>query len=354
VARIVSTHTGTVLVGTLVLLVLLGLGTTTISEQQNELNGFRSPSQGTEGFSYIQASLPAGLLAPTSIVVHPASAEAAVWKAALAVPGVLDAHMPPEVGKNGYVQRFVVLQSDPYSQQAMNTVTALRNAVHAAAPPGATVLVGGVTAVTLDTLNASNRDLIVIAPAVLLVILIILCLLLRAVVAPVLLIATVVLSFFASLGVSVLVFTHVFGFQGIDPGLPILLFIFLVALGVDYNIFLMSRVREEAERYGTREGVMRGLTTTGSVITSAGVILAGTFSVLMTLPFKQLIDIGFAVAFGVLFDTVVVRSFLVPSLILTVGDLAWWPGRLAGGQVRPRPVAAARETFRRPGAVGKG
>jgi putative drug exporter of the RND superfamily len=164
---------------------------------------------------------------------------------------------------------------------------------------------------------------------VLLVILIVLGLVLRALLAPILLILTVVLSFTAALGVSALVFNHVFHFAGADPGFPLFAFVFLVALGIDYNIFLMTRVREETLRHGTRQGVLRGLSVTGGVITSAGLVLAATFAVLGVLPAVFLAEVGFAVAFGVLLDTIVVRSILVPALAYDIGKKIWWPSKLA-------------------------
>ena len=158
--------------------------------------------------------------------------------------------------------------------------------------------------------------------------------LLRALIAPVVLIATVVLSFAAALGVSALVFNHVFGFVNADPAFPLFAFVFLVALGIDYNIFLMTRVREETVRHGTREGIVRGLAVTGGVITSAGVVLAATFVVLGVLPIVFLAELGFAVAFGVLLDTLVVRSVLVPALSHDLGRRIWWPSPLAAADAR--------------------
>ncbi len=213
---------------------------------------------------------------------------------------------------------------------AGDTVIRLRTALHAI--PGADAQVGGQAAITRDTLDSSRRDRNVIIPLVLLVIMIILGLLLRALVAPVLLILTVVLSFAATLGVSALVFNHVFHFADADPGFPLYAFIFLVALGIDYNIFLMTRVREETVEFGTRRGVLRGLSVTGGVITSAGLVLASTFAVLGVLPLVFLAELGFAVAFGVLLDTIVVRSILVPSLAHDLGKRIWWPSALARGK----------------------
>jgi RND superfamily putative drug exporter len=168
----------------------------------------------------------------------------------------------------------------------------------------------------------------VIIPIVLLLIAIILGLLLRSIFAAGLLLATVVLSFAATLGVCALVFEHVFGFAGSDAAFPLFAFVFLVALGIDYNIFLMTRVREESLRIGTRAGVIKGLTVTGGVITSAGIVLAATFGVLGVLPLVFLAQLGFAVAFGVLLDTIVVRSLLVPALVRVIGPKIWWPSKL--------------------------
>jgi putative drug exporter of the RND superfamily len=193
-------------------------------------------------------------------------------------------------------------------------------------------LPGGQSAQSLDLARASARDRNVVIPLVLLVVLVILGLLLRAAAAPLVLIATVIVSFAAALGASAFAFDRILGFEGADPSLALLAFIFLVALGIDYNIFLMSRVREESERLGTREGTLRGLAVTGGVITSAGIVLAATFSTLAVLPFVPLIELGIVVAFGVLLDTLVVRSILVPALTLDIGDRIWWPSRLVGAR----------------------
>jgi RND superfamily putative drug exporter len=193
---------------------------------------------------------------------------------------------------------------------------------------GADGKVGGASAVTLDILRASEHDRNVVVPVVLVVVLVILGLVLRAMVAPLLLVATVVLSFGAALGVSALAFNHLFNFAGADPSFPLWTFVFLVALGTDYNIFLMTRVHEESRRYGTRRGALIGLAATGGVITSAGIVLAGTFAALGTLPLVFITEIGFAVAFGVLLDTFIVRSVLVTALNLDVGRWIWWPSSL--------------------------
>jgi RND superfamily putative drug exporter len=190
-------------------------------------------------------------------------------------------------------------------------------------------LVGGVTATALDTNITAQRDLVTIIPLVLGVILVVLMLLLRSVLAPLLLVASVVLSYAAAMGVSALVFNHILGFPGADATVPLFGFVFLVALGVDYNIFLMSRVREESLKHGTRPGILRGLGVTGGVITSAGVVLAATFAALGVIPIMFLVQLAFIVAFGVLLDTVLVRSLLVPALSYDLGERIWWPARMA-------------------------
>lgn len=230
---------------------------------------------------------------------------------------------------DGRVRVDVTLDSAADGDAALLTVARLRTSLHAV--PGADALVGGYTAQRYDTLRTAERDRTLIVPVVLAIIFLILTVLLRSLLMPALLVATVALNFLATLGVSSLVFRHVFGFSGTDPSVPLYGFVFLVALGVDYNIFLMSRVREESLRHGVREGVLRGLVTTGGVITSAGVVLAATFAALGVIPLAFLAQIAFIVAFGVLLDTLVVRSLLVPALVRDIGARAWWPGRLGRG-----------------------
>ena len=231
------------------------------------------------------------------------------------------------VAKDGYAYLEGTLTSSADSQASYDLVDQLRSRVHAI--PGADAKVGGGSAVNLDIQRATRHDRNLVVPLVLVVVTIILGLLLRAIVAPLLLVATVVLSFAAALGVSALVFDHLFGFAGSDPAFPLWTFVFLVALGTDYNIFLMTRVHEESKLHGTRRGALIGLAATGGVITSAGIVLAGTFAALGTLPLVFITEIGFAVAFGVLLDTFVVRSVLVTALNLDVGRRIWWPSRLA-------------------------
>ena len=259
------------------------------------------------------------------LVVADGGQGAAVARALGGVTGLGQVSEPVTKGGVSFVS--AALASDATSSKAFDTVRDARVAVHAV--PGAHALVGGTSAIVLDTREASSHDNKLVLPAVLLVVLVILMLLLRAVVAPLILVATVVLSFGAALGLSALLFRHVFGFPGADPSLPLFVFVFLVALGIDYNIFLMTRVREEAATRGTREGSLVALAATGGVITSAGAVLAATFLVLGTLPLVAFVEIGVAVALGVLLDTLVVRSVLVTAINLDLGDVIWWPSRLA-------------------------
>ncbi|MER6444355.1 MMPL family transporter [Streptomyces venezuelae] len=260
-----------------------------------------------------------------AVVIAAAGRQAQVRERAAGTPGVDSVAVRGE--KDGLVRIDVVLKDPADSAAAKETVVRLREAVHPV--PGAEALVGGYTAQAYDTQKTAERDRQVIVPVVLAIILLILVALLRSLVMPLLLVVTVALNFFATLGVSALVFRHVFGFSGTDSSVPLYGFVFLVALGVDYNIFLMSRVREESQRHGVHEGVIRGLTATGGVITSAGVVLAATFAALAVIPLAFLVQIAFIVAFGVLLDTLVVRSLLVPALVLDIGPAAWWPGRLS-------------------------
>ena len=226
---------------------------------------------------------------------------------------------------DGHVILNATLVPTPDSTEAKNMIPGIRAAVHAIDPAS---LVGGTSAVYYDTAKAATRDQSVIIPVVLIVIAIILGLLLRSVLASLMLLVTVVLSYLATLGMCALVFHHIFHFAGEDSGFPIFAFIFLVALGIDYNIFLMTRVREESKKLGTRAGMTKGVTVTGGVITSAGIVLAATFTVLGILPLVFLAEIGFSVAFGVLLDTLLVRSILVPALVHQFGSKIWWPSKL--------------------------
>ena len=248
-------------------------------------------------------------------------------EAVYTVEGPPGAAVPTPTVSDGDVLLIGTLTDAADSVAAEETVRELRASLDDALGTG-TALVGGVTATDIDSNDTSIRDRTTIIPVVLLVILLILMLLLRAILAPVLLILSVILSFGAALGVSAIVFNHVLGFPGADPSVPLYGFVFLVALGVDYNIFLMSRVREESLGHGTRSGILRGLVATGGVITSAGLVLAATFAALGVIPILFLAQIAFIVAFGVLLDTFVVRSLLVPAVTYDIGRAIWWPSKL--------------------------
>jgi putative drug exporter of the RND superfamily len=260
----------------------------------------------------------------TVMVVANAERSAEVADAVSEVPGLAAPTKP--VAKNGVAFFQAAIDADVSSQAAFDIVNDTRDAAHAV--DGADALVGGTSAFYLDTNEAANRDTLVIIPLVLLAVLLILIGLLRALVAPLLLLLTVVLSFGAALGISALLFEYVFGFAGTDPSFPLFAFVFLVALGIDYNIFLMTRVREETVQHGTHRGAMVGLTSTGGVITSAGLVLAATFLVLGSLPLVFLTEMGVAVALGVILDTFIVRSVLVTALNLDLAGKIWWPSKL--------------------------
>jgi putative drug exporter of the RND superfamily len=285
---------------------------------------------------------PAGTGDPLVIVAGRAQAEQ-VGRAVAADRGVVPTSIgvPPGTAPehDGKVLFEATMRDPADSAAAKDTVERVRDAVHAV--PGADAQVGGGTAALLDMDEAQTHDNYLVIPLVLVVVLLVLGALLRAVVAPLLLIATVMLSLATALGLSALAFRYLFDYAGEDVAFPLFVFVFLVALGIDYNIFLTTRVREEAFRQGTRPGVVTALAATGSVITSAGLVLAGTFAALGTLPVLGFAEIGFAVALGVLLDTFVVRSVLVTSLFLDVGKKVWWPHRLSHRDGEGRSAEAA-------------
>jgi len=323
---------------TAVILGILALGLTGLKANGlTTAQGFRGHPDSVLGETVLAAHFPAGTGQPVIVIGNPAAA-APLRSAFAATPGISGVS-PPRI-RAGYAYLEGTLTAPPDSQAAYDTVDRVRSAVRAV--PGASALVGGTSAINLDVKRASAHDRNLIIPLILVVVLVILWLLLRALVAPVILTATVVLSFAAALGVSAFFFDHVFGFGGADTSFPLFVFVFLVALGVDYNIFLMTRVREEAIRRDARHGAIVGMAATGGVITSAGFVLAGTFAVLATIPATFLTEIGFAVAFGILLDTIVVRLLLVTALNLDVGRWMWWPSSLAR-KPDPAPAELSRE-----------
>jgi RND superfamily putative drug exporter len=325
VGRRVAQRPARVAVGAVAVLLVMCAGFAFFSTDLTTNDSYRAEVEAVEGQELLARSFPAGASAPTDIVVPEPGQVAAVTRAAEGVDGVEAVSGPVAQGESGVLIQ-ATLEPPPYSTDAFDLIEPIRDATHPVAPG---TLVGGPSAVEFDVREAAAWDSAVIPPIVLVVVFLILVALLRAIVAPLVLIGTVILSFMAALGVGYFAFDVIFDFPGSDPSLPLFAFVFLVALGVDYNIFLMARAREETLTHGTRGGMLRALAVTGGVITSAGIVLAGTFSVLAVLPLVFLTEIGFVVAFGVLLDTFLVRSVLVPALVELIGPKVWWPSRLA-------------------------
>ena len=313
----------------LLLVVLAGFSTTLKTDGLSTSESFTGNPESVVGQELLLKHFPGGEGDPTKVILKNELIPAGSAKLQ-SVEGVTSVAPEANAGgvivKNGLSILNVTLSTAPDSRESRDRIPAIREAVKSV---DKSIVVGGTTAVFFDTDVAARHDNRTVIPVVLLLITRILGLLLRSLVSAVLLLGTVVLSYFATLGVCALVFNHIFGFAGGDASFPLFAFIFLVALGIDYNIFLMTRVREEAGKLGTRKGVIKGLTVTGSVITSAGIVLAATFGVLGILPLVFLAELGFAVAFGVLLDTIIVRSILVPALVHEIGPKVWWPSKLS-------------------------
>jgi RND superfamily putative drug exporter len=321
---------------TIVLLIFAGFSTTLKNDGLAQTEAFTSRTDSVIGLEKLGEHFPSGEGTPVEIVVDAADI-AAVSSAIKAIPNIAsvtpvfiqDPTTRQPTGElkvvDGKALLYAILDVPADSSEAKELIPQIRQASKSV---DENVLVGGQSAISYDIDQSSKRDNRVIIPIVLLLIALILGLLLRSILAAGLLLGTVVLSFFATLGVCALVFDNVFGHAGSDPSFPLFAFVFLVALGIDYNIFLMTRVREEAMSIGTRAGIIKGLTVTGGVITSAGIVLAATFGVLGILPLVFLAQLGFAVSFGVLLDAIVVRSLLVPALVKVIGPKIWWPSKL--------------------------
>jgi RND superfamily putative drug exporter len=356
VAGLVGRRPGPVLAGSVaVLLVAAAFLPTLKADGLSFTEIIRGPSQAVDGQAAIARHFDAGFGSPAVIITPEAS-----WQRVAATVGRLDgvasvvpvtdappgapggppggAAAPKVAG--GLVQLDATLRDAADSDAALDTVRDIRREARAAEPRA---LVGGATATDLDTRETTERDRVVIIPIILIATTLVLALLLRSLVAPLLLMATVVLSFAATLGVTAIAFNHLFRFPGTDQGLILISFVFLIALGVDYNIFLMTRAREESATVGTRAGILRALTVTGGVITSAGLVLAATFGALTVLPILFLTQIAFIVAFGVLLDTFLVRSLVVPAAVRLLGDRTWWPSHLARRPAPPEPAPAEAE-----------
>jgi RND superfamily putative drug exporter len=301
-------------------LLVLCTGLLGVSVGLSQTEQFRVHAESVTGYRTLAAHFPSGLTDPTRVVAATDRA-AEVQRAITATPGVVSA---TETGRSpaGTTQWSVVLNAEPGSARAFETVDALRFSVHGADPGG---LVGGSDASARDARAAAERDQRVVIPAILAVVLIVLYVLLRAALAPLVLVAVTVLSAFAALGFGGWVSVHVFGFPALDNTTPLFAILFLVALGVDYTIFLVTRAREETPGHGTREGIVRAVSATGPVITSAGIVLAAVFCVLGVLPLIVLTQIGIIVGLGILLDTFVVRTVIIPALFTLIGPRIWWP-----------------------------
>ncbi|HKH64134.1 MAG TPA: MMPL family transporter [Solirubrobacterales bacterium] len=321
-ADLVARHSRLLITLVVGLLIVLSLGNLTNHESLGFGQGVTKPTNSSRGTEALERHFPAGLGSPLTAVMKTEEAPVAVaaMKRLRSIQLALPTPVPGDAGK---AVVLLVLRDDLYGDEAEDAVEEIREKLHAVAPSG---LLGGVPVENLDVEETNARDTRLIVPLVLIVIGLILIAVLRALVAPAYLIATVLASFVATLGLATFAFTEIFEMEGLAFNLELMSFIFLVALGVDYNIFLMTRAREEAAARGTRDGVLAALSSTGGVITGAGLILAGTFATLTLLPLEELVQIGATVAAGVLLDTFLVRALLIPAITYRLGDRAWWPG----------------------------
>ncbi|MEI6220772.1 MAG: MMPL family transporter [Actinomycetes bacterium] len=309
----------------LILVVFTAFAPTLHSNGLSTAQSFTKRTDSVIGQEQLTTYFPGGQGQPTQIVVSADKAQEVTTKLLL-IKGVSQVVQAPATEiVDGKELLNATLAYSPDSNAAIKLIAPIRTLVHGI---DATSVVGGTSAVYTDIYAATRHDQRLIIPVILLLIAIILGLLLRSIVASLLLLLTVVISFFATLGACAIVFHHIFHFAGEDSSFPLFAFVFLVALGIDYNIFLMTRVREETIKSGTHAGMTKAVTVTGGVITSAGIVLAATFSVLSILPLVFLAEIGFAVGFGVLLDTLLVRSILVPALVHSIGPKVWWPSKL--------------------------
>jgi putative drug exporter of the RND superfamily len=325
VSRTISRHPHRITVGMTLLLLVGAIGLTQLNLTVNPTTGLRGDPPSVQGQSILQkhfaelSDAPVVVVADSRASILQAQRIAQQESATGTISAISDLAGHPTIS--------IAPKSVPYSDAAFSYIAALRTEYARAGLRD--VLVGGDQAAQLDYTTTTRRDNVVLIPIILVIVTLILGLLLRAVVAPIMILVTVLLSFGASFGLSVLIFRHLFHFQSIDPVLPIYIFLFVVALGVDYNIFLMDRARQETASRGVREGVLHSLSVTGGVITAAGLVLAGTFAVLAQIPIVSTTVVGVSVALGVLIDSFLVRSFLLPALVLTVGPKTWWPSRLS-------------------------
>jgi RND superfamily putative drug exporter len=336
-ADIVGRRHRVIAAATIALLAVLCIGLTSLDTNLSGNAAFTGVVESEQGQKLLDRHFPAGASSPLQVVVPSAARVAAVRAAIAKAPGVSRAPgalstalVSPITGAAVFTAALAV---DPTSQKAMSLIAPIRKAVEAAGGPD--TLIGGATTQQRDLHVAAARDDRVIVPLILIVVMLVLGLLLRSLVAPVLLVVTVIFSYGAALGAGAFVFSHILGYAGEDPSLILFSFLFLVALGCDYNIFLMARAREEAAAGDTRRGMLRALSVTGAVITSAGIVLAGTFSALASLPLVAFAEVGLVIAFGVLLDTFLVRTVLVPALVMELDSRVWWPAALSRRRAGP-------------------
>jgi putative drug exporter of the RND superfamily len=344
IAESVARRPGRVAIVSIAGLALLctGLLTTPVGLSQTEQ--FRVQAESVSGYQTLAAHFPSGLTDPTRVIA-PTNRAADIQRAITDTPGVLSAS-PAGQSPAGLSQWSVVLNTEPASEQAFETIDALRDSVHSV-DPGA--LVGGSDASARDAGAAAERDRLVVIPAILVVVLAVLYVLLRSALAPLILVAVTVLSALAALGLGGWASVHLFGFPALDNTAPLFAFLFLVALGVDYTIFLVTRAREETPDHGTRDGIVRAVSATGAVITSAGIVLAAVFCVLGVLPLIVLTQVGIIVGLGILLDTFVVRTVIIPALFTLIGPVIWWPA-LRNGDYRSQGERTAGRHRAREGA----
>jgi putative drug exporter of the RND superfamily len=317
----VARHPARVALAAVVLLGAACAGLATLRIDNSNLAQVKGHPGSVAGAQLVDDHFPAGLLEPVVLLAPPDQARAAAT-AARATPDV--STVLPATPVEGYASYLVIMSVPPYGASGHAVIVHLRQRLDRDAPGS---LVGGDPAVQYDITQASAHDALVLIPLLLVVILVVIALLLQAVVAPLVLVATAALSFAASFGLSNLLWRYGLGYSGIESQVPVYIFIFLAALGVDYNIFLAARIREESRHLGIRQGTLRGLSVTGGVITAAGIVLAATFAALVLEPTVYLTEVGTAVAIGVLLDTLLVRTVLVPAALLTIGERVWWPTR---------------------------
>ncbi|WP_189339202.1 MMPL family transporter [Williamsia muralis] len=332
IANAVSRHPVRVLAVALTALVACSLGLLSANIGLSQTEQFRVSADSVEGFDTLAEHFPAGQSDPTIVIANTAAAEE-IQSVLDSTDGVISA---TETGRsdNGLTKWSVVIDADPASEPAFDIIDQLRDATGGV--PDAEALVGGSDAKALDIANASERDRLLIIPLILAVVFVILIAFLRALVAPVVLVATTVLSTVAAIGIGSLISEHIFGFPALDNNVPLYAFLFLVALGIDYTMFLVIRAREETPGHGTRDAIVRAVASTGAVITSAGIVLAAVFCVLGILPLITLTQLGIIVGLGILLDTFLVRTVVIPALFSVIGPRIWWPGTV-DRKARPLP-----------------